>query len=366
MKKLSKKIAFQGCLLGGAIGDSLGASIEFDSLETIRQKYGNPGLVDYDYCYGGLGKITDDTQMALFTMEGMLRARLRWLQRGLVHIPTVLYHSHLRWLQTQEKVHSDMKSDFKLSGWLIEQEILHSRRAPGNSCLSSLRCGKMGSTESPINNSKGCGGVMRIAPVGLILDNPFETACEIAALTHGHPTGYLSAAFLAELIYRLRIGDELRNAIETALSILEEHDHNKETISAINYALQAADLYDASPETVESLGAGWIAEEALAISLFCALKADNFKDGVLLAVNHSGDSDSTGAITGNILGLIHGVDAIPKKWIDVLEVRDIVLEMTENALSILELPSEDAFGWVNPDEAQEKQRRILLEKYPPN
>jgi len=158
----------------------------------------------------------------------------------------------------------------------------------------------------------------------------------------------------------------LRNAIETALSILEEHDHNKETISAINYALQAADLYDASPETVESLGAGWIAEEALAISLFCALKADNFKDGVLLAVNHSGDSDSTGAITGNILGLIHGVDAIPKKWIDVLEVRDIVLEMTENALSILELPSEDAFGWVNPDEAQEKQRRILLEKYPPN
>ena len=137
MKKLSKKIAFQGCLLGGAIGDSLGASIEFDSLETIRQKYGNPGLVDYDYCYGGLGKITDDTQMALFTMEGMLRARLRWLQRGLVHIPTVLYHSHLRWLQTQEKVHSDMKSDFKLSGWLIEQEILHSRRAPGNSCLSS-------------------------------------------------------------------------------------------------------------------------------------------------------------------------------------------------------------------------------------
>jgi len=180
-----------GCLLGGAIGDALGAPIEFMSLDSIRQKYGNSGLKSYDQCYGGIGKIADDTQMALFTLERMLRARLRWLQRGVASIPDVLYHAYLRWLFTQENPDNDDLPEYVHSGWLIEQRILHSRRAPGNSCLSSLRKGRIGSPGNPINDSKGCGGVMRIAPVALTYDEPFQTACEIAALTHVHPTGYL-------------------------------------------------------------------------------------------------------------------------------------------------------------------------------
>jgi len=77
------------------------------------------------------------------------------------------------------------------------------------------------------------------------------------------------------------------------------------------------------PETVEQIGQGWIAEEALAISVICALAfPDDFRRAVLLAVNHSGDSDSTGAITGNILGAFLGVGAIPPEWLDRLELRD--------------------------------------------
>jgi ADP-ribosylglycohydrolase len=75
---------------------------------------------------------------------------------------------------------------------------------------------------------------------------------------------------------------------------------------------------------VESLGGGWIAEEALAIGLFCALVARDFKGGVLLAVNHGGDSDSTGAIAGNLLGLIHGKRGIPDEWLERLELRDVI------------------------------------------
>jgi ADP-ribosylglycohydrolase len=66
--------------------------------------------------------------------------------------------------------------------------------------------------------------------------------------------------------------------------------------------LHLAEVADATPEIVEQLGGGWVAEEALATALFCALKATNFAEGVLLAVNHSGDSDSTGSLTGNLLG----------------------------------------------------------------
>ena len=354
--------ALSACLLGGAIGDALGAPVEFMDLRSIRQKYGRSGLQTYSPCYGGLGKITDDTQMALFTLEGMIRARLRWLERGIASIPDVLYHAYLRWLCTQDNVRNPDRPDYVYSGWLLDQKVLHHRRAPGNSCLSALRNdGIMGSMDNRVNNSKGCGTIMRIAPVGLMMDEPFQTACEIAALTHGHPTGYLSAGFLAELIYRLRIGDDLNHAIQTTIAILEGYDDNQETLWAVYKASSLADDYDdVSPEMVEQLGAGWIAEEALAISLFCALKAKDFRDGVLMAVNHSGDSDSTGAITGNILGLIHGVDGIPTEWIDDLEVRDIINEMAEDVLAVLDLSSEET---VDPTEYN--QRR-LLEKYPPN
>jgi ADP-ribosylglycohydrolase len=77
-----------------------------------------------------------------------------------------------------------------------------------------------------------------------------------------------------------------------------------------------------SPEVIERLGGGWVGEEDLATSLYCALAAqDDFARGVLLAVNHSGDSDSTGAITGHLLGLMLGVGAIPEKWLAELELR---------------------------------------------
>jgi ADP-ribosylglycohydrolase len=73
------------------------------------------------------------------------------------------------------------------------------------------------------------------------------------------------------------------------------------------------------------MGGGWVGEEALAISLYCALVAgDDFTHGLLLAVNHSGDSDSTGSITGNILGLRLGRQAIPERWLAELELRDVI------------------------------------------
>ena len=68
----------------------------------------------------------------------------------------------------------------------------------------------------------------------------------------------------------------------------------------------------------EQLGGGWVGEEALAIAVACALAAPDFEQGVLAAVNHSGDTDSTGSICGNILGALHGESAIPTRWLEAL------------------------------------------------
>lgn len=329
---------FKGCLLGGAIGDALGAPVEFLFLDRIRASFGEQGLTDYAPIFGKLGLITDDTQMLLFTAEGLILAAVRqeYAQNDLV-IPAI-YHALLRWLYTQDINRQDqLIKDYGtcsiVDGILTGHKELFSQRAPGNTCLSALMSGQMGTIDNPINTSKGCGGVMRVAPVGLVYkdtEKAFRIGAESAAITHGHPSGYLSSGFLSALISRIVAQDTLMDAVETSIGILKTYDDTdyQECLKAVEQAVERSQTATPTPETVESLGAGWIAEEALAISLYCALVAGNdFSRGVLLAVNHSGDSDSTGSMTGNILGAMHGVDVLPEKWRKNLELIDVIEEI---------------------------------------
>jgi len=341
----------------------LGASIEFMTLQEIRQEYGSDGLKDYE---GRVGKITDDTQMALFTLEGMMRARLSQLSNGTALNPSILHNAYLRWLSTQFGSSANYNSKISQSGWLTKQRLLHTQRAPGYRCISSLQVASERGMDLPINNSKGCGGVMRIAPVGLMLDDPFQLACEIAAITHGHATGFLSAGFMAEVVSQLCKGSNINEAMRMAIKKLKEYPDYEETFYVVNRALSLAANSEASPEIVEQLGGGWIAEEALAIALFCALEAENFRQGILLAVNHGGDSDSTGAIAGNLLGLIHGIEDIPTPWIEYLDARQIIDEMVEDAIEILTLQPNESAKLTDSDNSTDVLEKRLLEKYPPN
>jgi ADP-ribosylglycohydrolase len=81
---------------------------------------------------------------------------------------------------------------------------------------------------------------------------------------------------------------------------------------------------------IAQLGQGWIAEEALAIAIYCTLVARSLRDGVILAVNHDGDSDSTGSIAGNLLGAMLGVEAIPAEWLEPLELRDVITQVADD------------------------------------
>lgn len=327
---------FKGCLLCGAIGDVLGAPIEFMNLNEIRSFYGYEGLIDYSEAYGKTGAITDDTQMSLFTAEGLILFKLRQKYQKDNNVLLAVYHALLRWLYTQEKRFQNRSIQNYSTcatehGVLTGYKELFSLRAPGNTCLSALRSSRMGTIEHPINNSKGCGGVMRVAPVGLAYqdaEKAFRVGCDCAAITHGHPSGYLSSGAMAAIISGIIYGESLMGAIDDAIKILKTKKDNNETLAAINNAIEQANKTQPSPEIIETLGAGWIAEEALAISLYCSLQAENnFVKGVLLAVNHSGDSDSTGSMTGNILGALNGLESIPENWLIDLELNKIIEEI---------------------------------------
>lgn len=330
---MRNKDRFDGCLLGGAVGDALGAPVEFMTTAAIHRRFGPAGVSDYEPAYGRKGAITDDTQMTLFTAEGLILHRARKSDGPVVES---VYPAYLRWLSTQKEIGQGALlkqhgSCSMVDGILTGFSALHSRRAPGNACLSSLSSGRMGTLQAPINNSKGCGGVMRIAPVGLFLEDDaavFDAGCEIAAITHGHPTGYLAAGCLSLIIRRLKLGEPLPDAVQSALALLEARPHHEETSTAVRAALTAWNTQPPSVGTVERLGAGWIAEEALAIGLYCALAAgDDFEKGVCLAVNHGGDSDSTGSIAGNILGTLLGREAIPRRYLENLELAEVIEEI---------------------------------------
>ncbi|HEY7294340.1 MAG TPA: ADP-ribosylglycohydrolase family protein [Dehalococcoidia bacterium] len=317
---------FHGCLLGGAVGDALGAPIEFFSLAEIHRRLGPAGVTDYLPAYGRRGAITDDTQMTLFTAEGLLRADNRWREKGIVDRVAMLHRAYLRWLNTQGgRPPARAAPD---DGWLYGLPELHSPRSPGNTCLSALRSGRIGTLDAPINDSKGCGGVMRAAPAGLAHADPtaaFALGCDLAAITHGHIDGVLPAGFLAALITVLSRGESLAAATSTARALLQATARHGGTLAAVDAALALAER-NAAPaaDLAESLGTGWTGDEALAIGLYCALVARDFAHGVLLAVNHGGDSDSTGSIAGTILGAALGVGAIPEAWLAGLELREAI------------------------------------------
>jgi ADP-ribosylglycohydrolase len=336
---------FAGCLLGGAVGDALGAPVEFMKRSEILRRFGPKGITQYAPAYGGIGRITDDTQMTLFTAEGLIRAWVRGCMKGITTYSGVTAHAYVRWLRTQgERTERDLEFGTEEPGWLIQQRELHARRAPGNTCLAALR--SMGSLGEPARNqSKGCGGVMRVAPVGLFASrfpenetkkDFFQLGAELAALTHGHPTGSLTAGVLAVLILALTEGATLPEALSASKQILRTEPRHEETLAAIEQAELLARSGLAHHEAIAQLGEGWVAEEALAISIYCALVARNFKHGVILAVNHDGDSDSTGSITGNLLGAILGVKAIPPEWLEPLELRDAITTIADDLYAFRE------------------------------
>jgi ADP-ribosylglycohydrolase/protein-tyrosine phosphatase len=309
-------------LIAGAIGDSLGAEIEFLSLAEIRRLYPD-GIADLIPHQGLRGAITDDTQMTLFTAEGLLDAA-----RSGGDAVLCVQDALVRWYGTQTGRH-DGSGD-----GLVTDPRLFAVRAPGNTCLAALRPGATPRGGPAINDSKGCGTIMRVAPVAFLAARGAvrNLAMRTSALTHGHRTGQIAAAFWAELLADVAAGAPLEDAARTLVSVYAALPGTRETISAVEAALAAP--RDGRAETVEQVGRGWIAEEALAVALYACLASRDLDEGLRIAVTHGGDSDSTGAIAGNMLGLLHREAVLAHRLASEVECADIIRALAREMASV--------------------------------
>lgn len=339
MDKKKQLDKVRGCLVGGAVGDALGYPVEFiSSYMGIKIRYGNQGITRYELAENGKALVSDDTQMTLFTACGLLNAK----NKGWEYKHSICY-AYTEWLNTQ----MGRKRLKNPECWIYDLEELHTLRAPGNTCINALSCIVAG--KEPMNNSKGCGGIMRTAPVAIygVIDNRLTIedvvtlAADAAEITHQHPLGWLPSALEAHVIYKLLQNNNptvddfkayLKEGFEALGSLYPNELESIRELNAItDKALSLVDSPASDVENIEAIGEGWVAEEAWAMAVYCTAKYfDNFEQAMIASINHCGDSDSTGAITGNILGAVDGFDAIPQFYKDDLELHDVILHVADD------------------------------------
>lgn len=340
----------QGTLMGGALGDAFGYLVEFDSLAEIAAKYGPALLVDLSQA-ASTAHFSDDTQMTLYTLDGLLDV-LEWANNGVgADINACQWLAYLRWLKTQG-IETAEHAPVQAARWIDKQSVLHHQRHPGNACITGLATGEMGTVFRPVNgDSKGCGTVMRSAPYGLLPNIEAETIYKIssdaASLTHGHPAARQSSGAFSWLIHALAIGGlGLREAAASARDrAVAEPDADAALLARLEAAL-ALSSDDGAPLSgdalTDALGLGWVAEEALAVGLYSVLATsggavspvDHFLAAIRLATNHSGDSDSTASIAGNILGAFYGEAALPPSWLTMAEAPALIRHLAAEFIKL--------------------------------
>jgi len=384
---------YRGCLLGGAAGDALGYAIEFDREEAIVARYGSRGIRDYQLDERGLAPFSDDTQMTLYTANSLLCSLAALSPQAYggtqasggaptssdaqassgapapapaplpspaalaAYAPAQMAQFYVEWMYTQV-------SPYPLAepkAWISSLPELFASRAPGVTCMNA--CEAMASGAKAVNNSKGCGGIMRMAPVGLINTCPGFSGVELqrlgaqlAELTHCHELGWMPAGVFAHIVSLLARDEasSVRESTTQALNTLPEAFPNAHYLGQLqellHYTLRLADSDIPDLEAIHALGEGWVAEEALAIGLLCSLRhEDDFAGAITSAVNHGGDSDSTGAIAGNIVGAHLGLAGIPQRYLEHLELRDTISKIADDLFTGPQASPDLYFPSASPD-----------------
>jgi ADP-ribosylglycohydrolase len=314
-----------GCLFGLAFGDALGKPTEFLTVAEIEKRYGPGGPRDLE---GDPALVTDDTQMTLAVAWALWETPVPEPDP----LAAALRRRFLAWVSSPDN-----------------------NRAPGNTCLRACAELSLGVPwqEASVAGSKGCGANMRVAPVGLVPGYDLDTLAGVAqlqaGLTHGHPTALAASELTAYAVRVLRDGADLaevpgllrarchdqhavyredwlgplwqRPGLDRPVEFITRGwDECLTVLDRLDAALAvSADGTDPCLET----GAGWVAEEALATALLCAVRhADDPVGGLSRAATTSGDSDSIACLTGAFLGAARGMTVWPESWLDRIEYAD--------------------------------------------
>ena len=294
--------------------------------------------------------MSDDTQMTLFTANGILVNETNCVLNGAPdRLKTIISEAYMEWYRTQT---NSFPHHYKWrSCWLMNVPELFSERGPGRTCMSALDSGEYGSIKYPINNSSGNGGLMRVAPYGCFFRNMSEhdlilAAAESTAITHGNSLGYMPSGMMALMIRKCiwreetSISDVIESSFRATEKVFSYDPQWPKLAKLIDLAFTLSGNSVSDITNIRKIGRGTTGDTGLAIAVYCSLRYEHdFSAGIIAAVNHDGDSDSTGAITGNLLGAYLGMNAIGEKWIDHLELKDIILEIAEDLY--LGVPTKD-------------------------
>jgi ADP-ribosylglycohydrolase len=318
-----------GCIFGAALGDMLGAPVEFiKSRAQINKQYPPCGITgieslkesDFKRDFSGTKYVpyTDDTAMTLCVLEGITTAKK-------LELDTCMRDIALEFIK-------DMHAPY---GWA------YGPRAPGNTCLKNVK-----KIEAIYNSKKnktwwkgglatdgGCGSVMRAHPFGILFYQEPKKAAEWAAahseITHGAPLAKAACAALA-IGVALCINNEIPEIIVNNM-IEAARMYDSKTADMMQKAIDYAhDTSKSSNEVFEEF-LGWTAHEAIAAATYIFIKhPDNLKAAIILGVNTPGDSDSIASIAGALVGARVGASQLPQEWLYVLENRYVI----QNTLNI--------------------------------
>ncbi len=336
-----KRASYRGCLLGMAVGDAMGYTVDSRSWQEIREDYGPNGLMGYDLV-NGYADVTSYTQLAAFACNGLLLGLTRGQMKGTM-APFVKYIglSSREWAASQRPWGRPDKSFC----WLLQQSELCRRHCMDTRMLDTLSRTRAGTLEDPINNFPGPGGITTAVGVGLFFDPDRMDQQEIdllgaeaVALTHGSPTAFLTGAVVAHIISRCLRHPEarLKAVVLEAVEAMKErfgHQYSQafEIGTLVRHAITYAEAENLNPAEVMERLRCETAAQALAGAVYACLSSrGDFDSAMIVAVNHSGRSAAVGALVGAILGVRLGEGALPEFYIECLEPADTLRELADD------------------------------------
>ena len=323
-----------GCMLGMAVGDAMGYTVDGRSWQEIQEDYGPNGLLGYDLV-NGCAEVSSYTQMGAYAANGLLL--------GVTRGRPELYIKYLQVSMKEWAQRQDLPRDpGKYTCWVSHVPSLRRRHCRDSWMLDALRNLNPGTTESPINRSANPGAMMAAAMVGLACDpsrmpegQVTQLGAAAVATTHGAPEAFLSGAVLAGILAGivkypkrdLRI--QFEDAIDSMLTQFTlKYSQADQVADRLKKAMQMPQ--DAPQEVMESLICDR-ADQCLGAAMYaCLTCGEDFDTAMILAVNHSGKSAAVGAMTGAILGAKLGVEALPEFYLESLEVVDVLTELSRD------------------------------------
>lgn len=323
----AKPESVRGCLLGMAVGDAMGHTVDAKSWAQITADYGPNGLLGYDL-FEGYADVTSYTQVAAFTANALLLGATRGKLLGRRGAPILYISTALReWSRTQQ--YSSPERNYC---WLTSVPQIRRRFCMDNGLLDALSRQSLGTLETPVFQSVKPSCLPEAIPIALLAEQ-FDLdengrdllAAQAAVLTHGESEAFLSCAVLAHAFALVMEGRRdpqqiLQQTVDAVSLQFGSYPRLGRIWEVLQYALTLSRSETVSSQKAMELLGCRTAPEVLAGALYaCSVCQGDFDRAMITAVNHSGRSAAVGAVTGAVLGAALGEEALPDFYLDCLE-----------------------------------------------